>query len=251
MRLSIERNTEAVAPASAAVAADPAAPDLSFLARDAGQALQSFFTTIDRITADNPVDLAGRDPQALRIQAMRQGRAVGAGIGFFLKLRPYAALDEIRRRGKLFQPPFGPLLVAEGAAVRDVLERDQEFTVEPYGVEMMKVMSPQYNGGFSTFILSTDDNPLYEPDKRLLSALCNRSDAEAITGIVHEDCVRRLRAAVTSAVTNGSQTIDVVQALARYVPVTLGHRYLGVPVAAQEGSFELTPEMLTYYGAPI
>jgi hypothetical protein len=49
----------------------------------------------------------------------------------------------------------------------------------------------------------------------------------------------------------GSTTIDVVQSLARYVPVTLGHTYLGVPVAAAPGSFELTPEMLTYYGTPI
>jgi hypothetical protein len=42
-----------------------------------------------------------------------------------------------------------------------------------------------------------------------------------------------------------------VDAVARYVPVTLGHRYLGVPVAARPGSFVLTPEMLTYYGTPI
>ena len=79
-------------------------------------------------------------------------------------------LEEIRRKGKIFQPPFGPVLVVEGDAVRDVLERDQEFTVEPYGVEMTKVMTPPHNGGFSTFVLSTDDNAVYEPDKRLLSA---------------------------------------------------------------------------------
>ena len=59
--------------------------------------------------------------------------------------------------------------------MRDVLERDQEFTVEPYGVEMMKVMSPAHNGGFSTFVLSTDDNAVYEPDKRLLAGLQPRA----------------------------------------------------------------------------
>jgi hypothetical protein len=42
-----------------------------------------------------------------------------------------------------------------------------------------------------------------------------------------------------------------VEAIARYVPVTVGHRYLGVPVAAQPSSFELTTEMTTYYGTPI
>jgi cytochrome P450 len=160
-------------------------------------------------------------------------------------------LDEVRKRAKLFQPAFGPVLVVEGNAVRDVLERDQEFTVDPYGVEMVKVMTPAHNGGFTTFILSTDDNIAYEPDKRLLSAVCNREDAERITDIIHRDCVRRVGAALAAARASGSATIDVVQVLARYVPVTLGHKYLGVPVAPQPGSFELTPEMLTYYGSPI
>jgi len=189
--------------------------------------------------------------QSLKLNALRQGRAVGAVIGFFLKFKPFPMLEEIRRRGAVFQPPFGPVLVVDGAAVRDLLARDQEFTVEPYGVEMTKVMSPAHNGGFSTFILSTDDNAQYEPDKRLLSAVCNRRDADTITGMIHEDCVRRVGAAVAAARKNGSSTIDVVQAIARYVPVTLGHRYLGVPVATQPGSFDLTLEMLSYYGTPI
>jgi len=42
-----------------------------------------------------------------------------------------------------------------------------------------------------------------------------------------------------------------VQAVARYVPVALGHRYLGAPVAPTPGTFELTQEMLAYYGSPI
>ncbi len=268
MRLSFELNTEAAVPASP-VTPDPAMPDLSFLTRDFGAALRSFFGTIDRIAADNPVattrlqELGGKarltqltqaetqELNGLKVQALRQGRAVGAVIGFFLKFKPYPMLEEIRQRAKLFQPLFGPMLVVDGAAVRDVLERDQEFTVEPYGVEMMKVMSPQHNGGFTTFVLSTDDNALYEPDKRLLSAVCTRRDAETITEFVHEDCVRRVGRALASARESGSSTIDVVQAVARYVPVTLGHKYLGVPVASQPGSFELTPEMLTYYGTPI
>ena len=161
------------------------------------------------------------------MQAVRQGRAVGAVIGFFLKFKPYPMLEEIRRKTKVFQPAFGPVLVVEGETVRGVLERTQEFSVEPYGVEMMKVMSPAHNGGFSTFILSTDDTEVYEPDKRLLSAVCNRHDAETITDLIHQDCVRRVGAAVSAARASGSLTIDVVQAVARYVPVTLGHRYLG------------------------
>jgi cytochrome P450 len=268
MRLSLEHNTEPAVAAAAALP-DPAAPDLSFLTRDPAAVLQSFYASVDRIAADNPValsrlhELAGkaqggslteaetRELQSLKLQALRQGRAMGAAIGFFLKFKPYATLEEIRRQEKLFQPPFGPVLVVDGVVVRDVLERDQEFTVEPYGLEMKKVMSPAHNGGFNTFVLSTDDNSVYEPDKRLLSTVCNRHDADAITAVVHRDCVRRVRAAVDTARANGSSTIDVVESIARYVPVTLGHRYLGVPVDSTPGRFELTSEMLTYYGAPI
>jgi hypothetical protein len=270
MRVSVEQNIEVAAPrAGARTAPDPATPDLGVLSRDVAAALQSFYATIDRITADNPVavarlqELAGKsrlealsaaetdELGTLKLHALRQGRAVGAVIGFFLKFKPYPMLQEIRARGKLFQPPFGPVLVVDGPAVREVFERDQEFTVEPYGTEMMKVMSPAHNGGFTTFILSTDDNALYEPDKRLLSAVCTPADAEVITELIHRDCVRRVGAAVEAARAFGSPIIDVVQTVARYVPVTLGHRYLGVPVETQEGSFELTTEMLTYYGTPI
>ena len=124
-------------------------------------------------------------------------------------------LEEIRKKAKLFQPAFGPVLVVEGDAVRNVLERDQEFTVDPYGVEMMKVMTPSHNGGFTTFVLSTDDNAAYEPDKRLLSAVCNRDDAERITDIIHKDCMRRVGNALAAARSSGSSTIDVVQHVSR------------------------------------
>jgi hypothetical protein len=271
MRLSIDDHVYTPAAAATAPTAlvDPSAPDVSFVAREPAAALQSFFATIERITTDNPVsiprlqELAGKarqgqiapaelqELQALKVQATRQGRAVGAVIGFFLKLKPYPMLEEIRKKAKLFQPAFGPVLVVEGDAVRNVLERDQEFTVDPYGVEMMKVMTPAHNGGFTTFILSTDDTPAYEPDKRLLSAVCNPEDATRITEIIHKDCMRRMGAALAGARKNGASTLCLVESIARYVPVTLGHRYLGVPVAPQPGSFELTPEMLTYYGSPI
>jgi cytochrome P450 len=266
MRLSVEQNTEPAAPPPPS---DPTAPDLGFLASDPAAALASFFGSIDRAMAANPVpvgrlaELAGkaaratldgaeaRELQTIKQQAVRQGRAVGAVIGFFLKLKPYPMLEEIRRKGPVFQPAFGPVLVVGGNAVRDVLERDQEFTVEPYGAEMRKVMSPKQNGGYTTFVLSTDDNDLYSPDKQLLSAVCNREDAERITLILHEDCVRRVGIALKDARATGASTIDVVQAVARFVPVTLGHRYLGVPVAAQAGTFAPTPAMLECYGTPI
>lgn len=268
MRLSVELNT-APRLAGPGVPEDPAAPDVSFLSQDFAGALQSFFGTVNRVTSDNPVDaprltaLAAKaastsltdaethELQQLKFQALRQGRAVGAVIGFFLKFRPYPMLEEVRRAGKLFHPAFGPILVVDGDTVRGILERHQEFTVEPYGVEMVKVMSPARNGGFSTFVLSTDESSVYEPDKRLLSLVCNRGDADRITDLVHRECVRRVALAIAAARASGQFTLDVVETLARYVPVTLGHRYLGVPVAEQSEAFELTPEMLACYGSPI
>jgi cytochrome P450 len=271
--LAMSSASRAAAPADAARApVDPAAPDISFLLREPGPALQSFFATFERIVADNPVaiprllELAGKaratqltqaeqeELLSLKLQATRQGRAVGALLGFFLKLKPYPMLEELRGKGKIFQPPFGPVLVVDGDTVRNVLERDQDFTVEPYGVEMAKVMTPSHNGGFTTFILSTDDNAVYEPDKRLLSAVCNRQDAAMVTEVIHNDCVRRVGAALLDCRSANARTplsIDVVQSMARYVPVTLGHKYLGVPVAETGATFELTPEMLTYYGSPV
>ncbi|MGE0450271.1 MAG: hypothetical protein AB7Q29_11890 [Vicinamibacterales bacterium] len=269
MRLSIDDGSARSAAHAPITVESPTEPDLRFLVTDAAAALRSFHATVDRVMADNPVpvarlrELAGkaRDAQlddaeraelsSLTQQATRQGRAIGAVLGFFLKLAPYPMLREIRSRGGFFQPPFGPILVAGGDAVRNVLERDQEFTVAPYGVEMVKTMSPAHNGGFSTFILSTDDTPLYEPDRQLLSAVCRPEDADAIADIIHQDCMRRLGSALFEARTARASTVDVVQALARFVPVTLGHRYLGVPVAAQRGAFELTPQMLACYGSPI
>jgi cytochrome P450 len=255
--------------AAAVAAADPSTPDLGFLVNEFPTALQSFFGTIDRIVATNPVavlrllELAGlartgaltpdqaAELQALKLQALRQGKAVGAVIGFFLKFKPYPMLAEIRQKAKLFQPAFGPLLVVDGATVREVFDRHDEFTVEPYGVEMKKVMSPAHNGGFDTFVLSTDDTAAFEPDKKLLTTVCNEHDARAMTSLLHKECVRRVAVAVDQARATGSPMIDIVQAVARYVPVFLGHHYLGVPVAPQVGSFELTPQMLTYYGEPI
>src|SRR5262245_20194700 len=121
MRLSIEQHTDTAA-AAAAVPADPTAPDISFLLKEPAAALQSFFSTIDRIISANPVPIArlqeraakarlgqmsaseGQELESLKLQAARQGRAVGAVIGFFLKLKPYPMLEEVRNKMKVFQP---------------------------------------------------------------------------------------------------------------------------------------------------
>ena len=56
MRLSIELNTVGRM-ASGRSGPDPASPNLSYLGEEA--ALKSFFATVDRIVADNPVACRG------------------------------------------------------------------------------------------------------------------------------------------------------------------------------------------------
>ncbi len=248
---------------------DPTAPDLSYLKLKFDEALKSFYATIAQIVASNPVDAtrlaelavkakAGSIEaeeiavlQSLKVGAVRQGRAIGAVYGFFLKYKPYPMLAEIRAKQNLFQPPFGPIMVVGDDSVRDVLSRHEEFTVDPYGREMIKSMTPAKNGGFDTFILSTDDPDKYDEDKKLLTTVINKEDPAKITDLVHEDCMRRVRRAVEEAREGGKGQIDIVTAIARFVPVTVSHHYLGIPAAAQMGQFELNDDMLRYYGAKV
>jgi cytochrome P450 len=245
---------------------DLSIPNLSFLQDNPELALKSFYVTMKRLMEENPVDIAqltelagkaktgslseqeAEQLEALTLAATRQGKAVGAGYGFFFRYKPYPMLAEIRAKEKLFQPPFGPIIVAHGDTVLDVLTRHHEFTVDPYGREMIKSLTPNNNDGFDTFILSTDDDSKYLEDKALLTAVVNRNDPEKITELIHQDCMTRIRKAVQEARISGKLYVDIVPTVARFVPVTMGHHYLGVPAAEQMGKFELTDEMLEYYG---
>ena len=276
---------------------DPLIPDISFLRDNPEQALVSFYTTVNQLIADNPVDiplltqlsqkaksnfppnnskpasnswysvligflsrfcqqaeqysLSDDEIKQLKEQkaaATRQGKAVGACYGFFFRYKPYPMFAEIRAKEKFYQPPFGPILVVHGDTVLDVLTRHHEFTVDPYGREMIKVLSPDSSDGFDTYVLSTDDDTKYLEDKDLLTSVVTREDATTITDLIHQDCMNRVRRAIEESRERGDHYIDVVTAVARFVPVTLGHYYFGVPAAEENSSFELTDAMLALYG---
>ncbi len=72
-----------------------------------------------------------------------------------------------------------------------------------------------------------------QSDRDIAAARRRGSDS-----LLHDHCMHRMAAAVNAARANGSNTIDVVTALARCVPVTLGHTYLGIPVITEAGRFE-------------
>jgi hypothetical protein len=58
----------------------------------------------------------------------------------------------------------------------------------------------------------------------------------------------RVKRAVQASREQGDHYVDVVTAVARFVPVTLGHYYFGVPAAEENATFELTDDMLALYG---
>lgn len=267
---------------------DPGAPDLSYLETAIAsfkqgdplalrEALESFFGTFKQVVMANPNnqiematllrlkelvvkaksgELPANDPEmlSLAVAVRRNGKAVGAVYKFFLFFDPYGMFDQIRGAGlKAFQPLIGPILVTQGDAVRDLLSRHDEFTVNPYGLEMAKTMSPQFNGahggpGLTNFILGTDDDIAYEPDKAMLTQVVNRQDPKRIRPLLSADCRDRIGRAVKTARESGTLQLDIVRTVARFVPVTLGRVYLGAPALTQIEHFELSDEMLRYYG---
>lgn len=270
---------------------DPTMPDLSLLdaairsgqhndPRPLHKALATFFETFNAVVNTNPTNrievsdlvrlkeltarlqagalsTADAELQGLLVLAKRHGKAVGAVYKFFLYFDPYGMFAQIRRAGlKAFQPLLGPLVVVDGVAVRDVLSRHDEFTVAPYGVEMAKIMTAGRNGaggedGLENFILGTDDTLAFESDKRLLTQVVNRHDPHRIRPLIAADCRRRVGLAVQTARDAGRLRLDVVQAVARFVPVTMGKVYLGVPCADGIEHFELSDDMQEYYGADL
>ena len=244
----------------------PPGPQLAYLKTHFVEALESFYKTLEKIVEDNPVDL----PKLIALKgkaatgelsteetqelgnlvalATNQGKAVGATMGFFLKYKPYPMLAEIRAKGGICQPAVGPVIIASHDLVLDTLSRHDEFTVAPYGEEMKKSMSDKYNGGYTTFILSTDKASLYEDDKMLLTTIVNKKDPELIRQKVRAETQRRMKIAVAEAKANGEPLVDVVPTVARFIPVYLGDQYLGVPVAPERGTFELNDLMLKCYG---
>ena len=269
MRLSVAHDSEAAASRTIATP-DPTAPDLRFLTHDVAAALRSFFDTIDRIQADNPVAVD-------RLQALAGKARLGqlderGGTGDPVAQAAGAAPGPGRRRGHRLLSQVQALSDAGGdppartrlpAAVRSRARRRRRR--RPRRARARPGVHRR------TLRRRDDEGHVAGPQRRLQhlhpehrrQRPLRAGQAPAVGGVqpaatptrspavIHEDCVRRVGAAVAAARKNGSSTIDVVQTVARYVPVTLGHRYLGVPVAPQPGSFELTPEMLTYYGTPI
>jgi cytochrome P450/glutathione S-transferase len=118
---------------------------------------------------------------------------------------------------------WSPILVVGKAAivsryddVVDVLKRDTDFTIGP-------INAPKIDKIDGPFILGMDASPQYNREKAALLEAVRREDLEAIRQFVSQTA-----AAMIDAV-RPQRRIDVVNGLARMVPVRLLNAYFGMP----------------------
>jgi cytochrome P450 len=112
-----------------------------------------------------------------------------------------------------------PVVVRHGLAivtqyddVREVLTRDETFSVEPYRGKMKQLAGD--------FVLGTDDSPEYERDISILRLAAPRADVPALAGFVEQTA--------DGLVDDADGRIDVAD-LAKRVPARLVGRWFGTP----------------------
>ena len=103
-------------------------------------------------------------------------------------------------------------IVTQYDDVREVLTRDEAFSVEPYRGKMQALAGE--------FILGTDDSPAYERDVSILRLAAPRSDVPALAAFVEETA--------DGLVAEAGGRIDVAD-LAKRVPARLIGRWFGTP----------------------
>jgi cytochrome P450 len=135
-----------------------------------------------------------------------------------VKLLEDRAREDPRRLFKLLRT-VKPVVVRNELAivtqyddVREVLTRDETFSVEPYRGKMKDLAGD--------FILGTDDSPAYEREVSILRLAAPRSDVPALAGFVSETA--------DALVDEAGGRIDVAD-LAKRVPARLVGRWFGTP----------------------
>lgn len=237
---------------------DPKAPDLTYITKNPEEAVRSFFETFKKVVEENPKNQppeSAESPDFL-VRMKRSGRAVGAIYKLFLLHNPDGMFAEIREKGlRAFQPSVGPVLVVDGDTVRDVFSRHHEFTVDFYGEEMAKIICSRAGAGNNkrvhNFVLGTDDDRDFVGDRIILDQVVRHDDPPKLLKLLAEKCRQQVSAAVESARAGAEAQLDIVTELARAIPTYLIQTYLGLPLLDQQQSFDLSEDMLEWYGDDI
>jgi cytochrome P450 len=103
-------------------------------------------------------------------------------------------------------------IVTQYDDVREVLTRDEAFSVEPYRGKMRRLAGD--------FILGTDDSPEYERDISILRLAAPRSDVPQLASFVEETA--------EGLVAEAGGRVDVAD-LAKRVPARLAGHWFGIP----------------------
>lgn len=144
-----------------------------------------------------------------------RGEAQAAVVRDWLSSRPGAMLDDLLAR----EPTFltgGMAFVTRFDDVIEVLERNDIFSVAPYGEAMRRL-----NRG-PNFLLGMDDGPEYRQELSLLRQAFHREDARRIRQIVSERTSERL----TPALVKGR--LDLTDGFGRAIPALFVRDYFGV-----------------------
>ena len=135
-----------------------------------------------------------------------------------VKLLEERAREDPRRLFKLLRT-VRPVVVRNGLAivtqyddVREVLTRDEAFSVEPYRGKMQDLAGD--------FVLGTDDSPAYERDISILRLAAPRSDVPRLADFVMQTA--------DGMVDDANGRIDVAD-LAKRVPARLIDHWFGTP----------------------
>lgn len=190
--------------------------------------------------AASPETLDAEQEAVLKAQAALAGAAkIRAGavahvISSWLAAAPLAMLQELLDRPRadmpIFAPPFGPAIVMRHDHVITCLERTDLFSVDPYAAEMARATDDKakHPGALSHFLLGTDDDALYRLDDVLMRRVMSRQDEPRLTALCRDEAERQTRLAARAA---GGE-FDVVETLAKEVPLRLVADYIGVPFTA-------------------
>lgn len=194
----------------------------------------SFLSDIAEVEQQSPLPLP--DDPAFAEAAKARGAAVGQVVSRWVATAPYVMLQELLDQPKeqmpIFKPAIGPAVVMRHEHVLECLLRTDLFTVDLYAPEMAraaddKARNPQ---ALSHFILVTDRDDLYRLDDLILRRAVSRQDQETLGAMARREAERCTSAAA------GSGEIDVVQTLAKLVPLRIVSDYLGVPTPDQDPS---------------
>ena len=120
---------------------------------------------------------------------------------------PKPFFDELRARRPILVTDR-VTLVAKAADVREILGLPKVFTVDLYKPKM------------GDFMLAQDETPVNTRDKGIMQAMLSRGDLATVRGMVGD--------AADAALDAAGGRIEVVQGLARLVPLRLVQRYFGI-----------------------